>query len=65
MEEKNGRRFVGKTSFVTGAASGIGRAAAIGFAREGANVVVVDVSEQGNNETVALIEQDGGKALAV
>lgn len=40
--------FVGKVAFVTGAANGIGRAAALAFAREGASVVAADVSEQGN-----------------
>jgi NAD(P)-dependent dehydrogenase (short-subunit alcohol dehydrogenase family) len=57
--------FEGKVSFVTGAASGIGRAAALAFAREGAAVVAADVSEQGNQETVRLIEEQGGRALAV
>ena len=41
-----GGRFAGKVAFVTGAASGIGRAGAVAFAQEGANVVVADVSEQ-------------------
>ena len=37
--------FTGKTAFVTGAAKGIGRATAIGFAKNGANVVVSDISD--------------------
>src|SRR6184192_1766705 len=57
--------FAGKVAFVTGAANGIGRAAALAFAREGASVVVADVSEQGNQETGRMIEQQGGRALAV
>jgi NAD(P)-dependent dehydrogenase (short-subunit alcohol dehydrogenase family) len=57
--------FEGKVAFVTGAASGIGRAAALAFAREGASVVVADVSEQGNRETARIIEERGGRALAV
>src|SRR5687767_13524026 len=57
--------FAGKVAFVTGAASGIGRAAALAFAREGASVVGADVSEQGNHETARLIEEQGGRALAV
>src|SRR5829696_8261418 len=57
--------FAGKVAFVTGAANGIGRAAALAFAREGASVVAADVSEQGNQETARLIEQAGGRALAV
>ena len=59
------RRFAGKVAFVTGAANGIGRAAALAFAREGADVVVADVSEQGNQETARMIDQTGGRALAV
>ena len=55
----------GKVTFVTGAANGIGRAAALAFAREGASVVVVDVSEQGNQETARLVEQAGSRALAI
>jgi NAD(P)-dependent dehydrogenase (short-subunit alcohol dehydrogenase family) len=57
--------FAGKVAFVTGAADGIGRAAALAFARKGANVVVADVSEQGNRETARMIEEAGGRALAV
>ncbi len=55
----------GKVAFVTGAANGIGRATALAFAREGAGVVVADVSEQGNQETARLVEEAGGRALAI
>jgi NAD(P)-dependent dehydrogenase (short-subunit alcohol dehydrogenase family) len=57
--------FTDKVAFVTGAANGIGRATALAFAREGANVVVADVSEKGNQETARMIEELGGRALAV
>src|SRR5256886_781175 len=57
--------FTGKVAFMTGAANGIGRAAALAFAREGASVVAADVSEQGNQETVRLIGEQGGRAIAV
>ena len=50
----------GKVAFVTGAANGIGRAAALAFAREGANVVVGDISEQGNQETALMDRFSGG-----
>src|SRR5438094_10502446 len=57
--------FTGKVAFITGGSSGIGRATALAFARAGASVVVGDVADQGNQETARLIEQEGGRALAV
>jgi NAD(P)-dependent dehydrogenase (short-subunit alcohol dehydrogenase family) len=57
--------LAGKVAFVTGAGSGIGRTTALAFAREGASVVVADVSEQGNRETARAIEELGGRALAL
>src|SRR5437660_11062729 len=65
MATNGTKSHLGKVAFVTGAASGIGRAAALAFAREGANTVVADVSEQGNQETARMIEEAGGRALAV
>ncbi|HJT21700.1 MAG TPA: SDR family oxidoreductase [Nitrospira sp.] len=61
---RNGR-YVGKVAFVTGAAHGIGRATALAFAREGASVVIADISEKGNQETARMIEEFGGRALPV
>jgi NAD(P)-dependent dehydrogenase (short-subunit alcohol dehydrogenase family) len=58
-------RLDGKVAIVTGAASGIGRASAILFAREGARLVIVDQNEEGLNETAHAIAQHGGKAQAV
>ncbi len=57
--------FAGKVALVTGAGSGIGRAASQRLAQEGAAVVVADISEAGAQATVALIEALGGKAIAV
>jgi NAD(P)-dependent dehydrogenase (short-subunit alcohol dehydrogenase family) len=57
--------FEGKVTFVTGAASGIGRAAALAFARAGASVVAADLAEEANQQTAHLIEQSGGRAVAV
>jgi NAD(P)-dependent dehydrogenase (short-subunit alcohol dehydrogenase family) len=64
LPNSNGN-FTDKVAFVTGAANGIGRATALAFAREGAAVVVADISEQGNQETARMIEELGGRALAV
>ena len=57
--------FAGKVAFVTGAGSGIGRETALAFSREAASVVAADVSEKNNQETVSLIENEGGRAIAV
>ena len=57
--------FTGKVAFVTGASSGIGRATALAFARAGAGVVAAAIDEEANHETARLIEQAGGRALAV
>src|SRR5262245_21932968 len=57
--------FAGKVALVTGAGSGIGRASALAFAREGAKVVVSDVVREGGEETVSLIKSAGGEALFV
>ena len=54
-----------KTGIVTGAGQGIGRAIARCYAREGARVIVADFNEDMGQETVALIQQDGGEASFV
>ena len=55
----------GRTAIVTGAGSGIGRAAAEIIAREGATVAVVDRNAEGANETVEAIRAAGGRARAL
>jgi NAD(P)-dependent dehydrogenase (short-subunit alcohol dehydrogenase family) len=59
------KQFEGKVALVTGAASGIGRASALAFARNGATTVVADIVVEGGEETVRLIEAAGGEALFV
>jgi len=65
MATKDRGSFAGKVAFVTGAANGIGRAAALAFAREGASVAVADVSERNNQDTARMVEELGGHPLAV
>lgn len=55
----------GKAALVTGGGSGIGRATAIAMAREGARVAVSDLSKDGIDETVALINAAGGQSIAI
>src|SRR5262245_61875077 len=55
----------GMVALVTGSAAGIGRAAALKFAEEGAKVVVSDVNSDGGHDTVALVRQRGGDAVCV
>lgn len=57
-------RFIDKAVIVTGGGSGIGRATSRAFAREGASVLVADIVAARAAETVALIADQGGKALA-
>jgi NAD(P)-dependent dehydrogenase (short-subunit alcohol dehydrogenase family) len=57
-------RLAGKSAIVTGAASGIGRAAALRFAAEGAAVLCADIAADQNEETASVARDAGGTALA-
>lgn len=54
-----------KVAIVTGAGSGIGKAIALAYAKEGANVVVSDIDEKSGEKVAAAIKQEGGNAIFV
>lgn len=56
-------KFENKTVVITGAGSGIGRATAICFAKEGAHIVLADINAESAEETAALIKDETGKAV--
>ena len=58
-------RLENKVAAITGSGSGIGRASAMLFAKEGAKVVVADINDAGGEETVKNIESTGGEALFI
>jgi len=55
-------RLAGKTSIITGGAAGMGRAASLAFAREGASVTILDIQKDAGAETVEMIRAMGGTA---
>ena len=58
-------KFKNRVVVITGAGSGIGRACAAEFAKEGAQVIIADINLNSGEETVALIKASGGKAFAL
>src|SRR4029453_1170346 len=60
-----GGRVGGEVALVTGGGSGIGRACAVRFAKEGANVCVADLDLKGATETAQMVEGAGRKSVAV
>jgi NAD(P)-dependent dehydrogenase (short-subunit alcohol dehydrogenase family) len=65
MNNGTGRRFAGKTVVVTGGGSGLGRAMAFCFGLEGAEVCAIGRRQEKLDETVALIQKEGGTAFAL
>ena len=57
--------FKDKVVLITGAGSGIGRASALAFAKDGAQVVVSDINAEDGAQTVSLVESAGGKAVFI
>jgi NAD(P)-dependent dehydrogenase (short-subunit alcohol dehydrogenase family) len=58
-------KLEGKVALITGAGSGMGKATAFLFAREGAKIAAVDVNQESVAETAAEIERNGGQAIAI
>ncbi|MSO91094.1 MAG: SDR family oxidoreductase [Acetobacteraceae bacterium] len=58
-------RLKGKVALITGAGTGIGRASAVLFAREGAQIAIAEINEAAGDETARLIREIGGEAITI
>lgn len=54
-----------KVSIITGAGSGLGQAAALRLAKDGVNIVAVDINEKGGNETIKLVKEIGTDCIFI
>jgi len=64
MKKSGNGRLEGKVAVITGSADGIGRATAVLFAREGANLILADINEKGLEDTVALVNKEKGAVVS-
>jgi len=64
MKKSRSGRLEGKVAVITGAADGIGRAAAVLFAREGAKLVLADINKKGLKETEGLVQKEKGIVIS-
>ena len=59
------KQFTNKVALITGGSDGIGRATALAFAEQGANLAIADINAKGGEETVAIVREIGGQATFI
>ncbi|MGO8685524.1 MAG: SDR family NAD(P)-dependent oxidoreductase [Thermoleophilia bacterium] len=65
VDNKQGGRLAGKVALITGAGMGQGREACLLFSQQGARIIALDINQEALNETMALVQQDGGEIAGV